>query len=155
MSVSVGPASSTGSAGMPNLLSFLLGSAGVGLVLWLAWNALTGDPVPMVGTARGALIAIVVVGMAACGVAGIGQATTIGWTHPITIFGIVVGIVALVISGAGLFGWDGLVRPAADLVPMGTGVTATTERLAIGLLAGVIAVKWIAGIPLALLARRG
>jgi hypothetical protein len=137
------------------MLSFLLGTAGVALTIWLAWIALTGDSVPVIGTARGALIAIVILGMAACGVGGIGQAPTIGWTHPITVFGIVVGILALVISGAGLFGWDGLLRPAADVVPMGTGVAATTERLAIGLLAALIAVKWVVGIPLSLLASRG
>jgi hypothetical protein len=140
---------------MPTALAFLLGTAAVAVVLWLAFAALTGDSVPVVGTARGALIAIVIVGMAACGVAGIGQATTIGWTHPITVFGIVVGIVALVLAGAGLFGWDSVVRPAADVVPMGAAVAATTERLAIGLLAALIAVKWVVGIPLSILASRG
>lgn len=155
MSASLGSTARKGGAAMPTMLSFLLGTAGVVLTLWLAWVALTGDSVPVVGTARGALIAIVIVGMAACAVGGIGQAPSIGWTHPITIFGIVVGILALVISGAGLFGWDGLLRPTADIVPMGTAVTATTERLAIGLLAALIAVKWIAGVPLSLLASRG
>jgi hypothetical protein len=121
------------------------------VTLWLAWAALTSESVPIVGTARGALIAIAIVGMAACAVAGIGQAPIIGWTHPISMFGIVVGVLALVLTAAGLFGWDALVRPAAGLVPLGGAVAATTERLAIGLLAALIAVKWIVGIPLALL----
>jgi hypothetical protein len=139
---------------MPTIVSFLLGTAAVAVVLWLAWSALTSDSVPIVGTTRGALIAIVIVGMAACGVAGIGQATAIGWTHPITVFGILLGILALVVAGAGLFGWDGVVRPAASVVPMAADLAVTTERLAIGLLAALIAVKWIAGIPLSLMASR-
>jgi hypothetical protein len=116
--------------------------------------SLNSEAVPIVDSARGALVAIAVVGMAACAVGGIGQAPIIGWSHPITIFGIVVGVLALVIVGAGLFGWDGLVRPAAALVPLGTGVDATTERLAIGLLAALIAAKWVVGIPLAMLVNR-
>jgi hypothetical protein len=136
------------------MLALVLGTAGVAVTIWLAWLALTAESVPIVGTARGALIAIAVVGMAACAVAGIGQAPIIGWTHPITIFGIVVGVVALVIAAAGLFGWEALLRPAAGVVPIGSAVAATTERLAIGLLAGLIVVKWIVGIPLALLVNR-
>ena len=155
MSASIGSTGRKGGTGMPTMVSFLLGTVGVVVTLWLAWIALTSDSVPIVGTTRGALIAIAIVGMAACAVGGIGQAPIIGWSHPITIFGIVVGVLALVIAGAGLFGWDGLVRPAAGVVPIGTAMVATTERLAIGLLAAVIAVKWIVGIPLALLVSRG
>ena len=59
------------------------------VTIWLAWMALDASSVPIVGTTRGALIAIALLGMAACAVAGIGQAPTIGWTHPITIFGII------------------------------------------------------------------
>jgi hypothetical protein len=136
---------------MPIAFSFVLGTVGVGVTLWLAWMALTSESVPVVGTARGALIAIAIVGMASCAVGGIGQAPVIGWTHPLTIFGIVAGVLALVLAGAGLFGWDALLQPAAGVVPMGAAVAATTERIAIGLLAAHIAVKWILGIPLALL----
>lgn len=137
--------------GMPIELSFILGTVGVGVTLWLAFMALTTDAVPIVGSPRGALIAIAVIGMASCAVAGIGQAPTIGWTHPISLFGIVVGVVALVVAGAGLFGWDAVVSPVSGIVPIGTNLAVTTERLAIGLLAALIAIKWVVGIPLALL----
>jgi hypothetical protein len=140
-----------GGVGMPIGISFVLGTAGVAVTLWLAWMALTNESVPIVGTARGALIAIAIVGMASCAVAGIGQAPVVGWTHPITVFGTVTGVLALVLAGAGLFGWDAVVQPVAGLVPVGTAVAATTERLAIGLLAALIAVKWLVGIPLAYL----
>jgi hypothetical protein len=151
MAISMGSTGRKGGIGMPIWASFVLGTAGVIVTLWLAWVALSNDSVPVVGTARGALIAIAIIGMAACAVGGIGQAPVIGWTHPITIFGIVFGVLALVVAGAGLFGWDALVRPAAGLLPIGNAVAATTERLAIGVLAALIAVKWIVGIPLAIL----
>ena len=57
--------------------------------------------VPVVGSARGALLAIAVIGMASCAVAGVGQAPVIGWTHPLTIFGAVVGVLALVVAAGG------------------------------------------------------
>jgi len=140
-----------GGVGMPIGISFVLGTVGVAVTLWLAWIALTSESVPIVGTARGALIAIALLGMASCAVAGIGQAPIVGWTHPITIVGIVAGVLALLLVGAGLFGWDALLQPAAGFVPVGASVAATTERVAIGLLAALIAVKWLVGIPLAFL----
>ncbi len=155
MASTIGSTARKGGLGMPVAISFVLGTVGVAVTLWLAYVALTSDSVPLVGSVRGALIAIVVVGMAACAVGGIGQAPIIGWAHPLTIFGIVVGVIALAIAGAGLFGWDALVRPAAGIVPIGSSLAVTTERLAIGLLAAVIAIKWLAGIPLALLIGRG
>jgi len=151
MTSSMGSQARKGGAAMPIGIAFVLGTAGVAVTLWLAWMALTSESVPIVGTARTALIAIAIIGMAACAVGGIGQAPIIGWAHPITIFGIVVGVLALLLAGAGLFGWDALVRPAAGVVPLGATIAATTERLAIGLLAALIAMKWIVGIPLALL----
>ena len=154
MTSTIGPRRREGGIGMPIGLALILGTAGVVVTLWLAWLALTSDSVPIVGSVRGALIAIAIVGMAACAVGGIGQAPIIGWTHPITIIGIVAGLLALALIGAGLFGWDALVRPAAGVVPIGTTVVATTERLAIGLLAGLIAVKWVVGMALALVTLR-
>jgi hypothetical protein len=154
MTSTIGSRRREGGIGMPTGIALILGTAGVVVTLWLAWLALTSDAVPIVGTARGALIAIAVVGMTACAVAGIGQAPLIGWTHPVTIIGIIAGVVALALVGAGLLGWDGLVRPAAGIVPVGATVAATTERLAIGLLAGLIAIKWVVGIVQAVLLLR-
>jgi hypothetical protein len=151
MAISMDSARRKGGIGMPIWPAFVIGTIGVAVSVWLAWAALTNESVPIVGSARGALIAIAIIGMAACAVSGIGQAPTIGWTHPISIFGIVFGVLALAIAGAGLFGWDALVRPAAGVIPVGTAIAATTERLAIGLLAALIVVKWIVGIPLAIL----
>lgn len=146
MTSTIGSRRREGGIGMPTGIAFIVGTIGVVVTLWLAWLALTSDSVPLVGSVRGALIAIAIIGMASCAVAGIGQAPLIGWTHPITIIGIIAGVVALALVGAGLFGWDGLVRPAAGVVPIGANLVATTERLAVGLLAGLIAIKWVVGI---------
>jgi len=81
--------------------------------------------------------------MTGCAVAGISQTTTFGWTHPVMIFGSVLGVAALAVIAAGLFGWDALVRPLAALAPAGTLVTATTEQLAVVAIAGLIALKFV------------
>ena len=97
---------------------------------------------PIVGAGRGALIAVAIIGMAGCAIAGISQTTTFGWTHPVMILGSVLGVVALAVIGAGLFGWDGLLRPVAALAPGGALVAATTEQLALVAIAGIIALKF-------------
>jgi hypothetical protein len=50
--------------------------------------------------------------------------------------------VALAVIGAGLFGWDGILRPAAALAPGGALVAATTEQLALVAITGIIALKF-------------
>jgi hypothetical protein len=130
-------------------VNFGLGTLGVAITLWLTAATLSSDSIPVVGTARGTLIAMAAIGMVACAVAGIGQAPVIGWSHPISVIGTVFGIAALITIGAGLVGWDGLLRPAAALVPAAATVELTTERLAIAVLAAIISLKWVVGIALA------
>ncbi|MBI3752133.1 MAG: hypothetical protein HY263_10830 [Chloroflexi bacterium] len=131
---------------MPAGISFALGTVTVVVCLALAYVAVTSNSVPVVGTVRTALIAMAVIGMAGCAVAGIGQAPVIGWTHPISILGIVLGVLALAIVAAGLAGWDGFFSPIVDFVPQQDAVVLTTERLAMVSLALVIAVKWLVGL---------
>ena len=154
MTSTVGSRRREGGMGIPPAIAFILGTAGLVVTLWLAWQALTSDTIPIVGSVRGALLAMAIVGMAACAVGGIGQAPIIGWAHPLTILGIVAGVVALALIGAGLFGWDAVVRPAAGVVPVAASLAVTTERLAVGLLASLIVAKWAAGIAVAVLAIR-
>lgn len=78
----------------------------------------------------------VVVGFA---IACVSQTTTFGWTHPVMIIGSALGLVGLAAIAAGIFGWDGIVRPIASLAPGGTLVAATTEQLALVAIAAVIA----------------
>jgi len=122
--------------------SFFVGLLFVLSALALASLAIGGRALPIVGAGRGALIAVVMIGMAGCAIAGISQTTTFGWTHPVMILGSVLGVVALAVIGAGLFGWDGILRPVAALAPGGALVAATTEQLALVAIAGIIALKF-------------
>ena len=52
------------------------------------------------------------------------------------------GVVALAVIAAGILGWDGILRPVATLMPGGSLVAATTEQLALVVIAGIIALKF-------------
>ena len=78
---------------------------------------------------RGMLIALMVVGMAMCSF-GVGRAgTTLGWTHPVTIAGCLIGIAALVMVGMSLLG--------VKLPLIGS------ERAAFLALIGMMGAKWL------------
>jgi hypothetical protein len=133
--------------------TFLAGSAFVVAALVVAGLALTRDDLPLVGTGVGALLAVAVIGMAGCAVAGVSQAPVLGWTAPMVVLGTVLGVAALVIVAAGVFGWSGLLDPIAQLVPGRAAVALTPARTAIFALAVLIAVKWLIGIAMAATAR--
>jgi hypothetical protein len=52
------------------------------LALGVAYGAITDPDLPIVGSGRGALLAVAVLGMAGCGVGGLSQAPVLGWSHP-------------------------------------------------------------------------
>jgi hypothetical protein len=132
--------------------TFMLGSVLVLAALAVAALSLVRDDLPIIGTGVGALLAVALIGVAGCAVAGISQAPTIGWTAPTIVLGTILGVVALVIIAAGVFGWSGLLQPIAAFVPGGT-IAASPARTATFALAVVIAVKWVIGIGMAALAR--
>lgn len=83
------------------LMPFILGIA----VIAITYAGLSGKQVPLVGSPRAALIALLIVGMAMC-TGGIGQVGVSGhWASPLAILGYVLGAVILVVIAAGLFGW--------------------------------------------------
>lgn len=131
-------------------IQFILGFGFVVLALVVAGAAMNGSALPLVGLGRGPLIAVAVLGMSGCAIAGISQATPLGWTHPLIVFGSIVGVIALAVIAAGLFGWDGLVRPIASVTPGGALIAATTEQLAVISLAGIIVVKFVVNLAFAL-----
>jgi hypothetical protein len=130
-------------------VSFFVGLAFVLAAIAVAALAAGGRALPMVGTGRGALIAVAVIGMTGCAVAGISQTTTFGWTHPVMLLGSILGIVALALIAAGIFGWDPVVRPVASLAPGGTLTAATTEQLAIVAIAAMIGLKFVINLAFA------
>jgi hypothetical protein len=130
--------------------TFWAGGALVVVTLAVAVGAVVSPSLPVIGSGRLALIAVAVLGMAACMVAGIGQAPTIGWTHPAVILGSVLGVLALIVILAGLGGWS-VVQPVGDVVARLTGTAQITiEQSAIAALAGIVVVKWAVGAVLAL-----
>jgi len=68
------------------------------------------------------------------------------------VFGTVLGLVAILIIAAGVFGWTPVLEPIARFVP-GQAAVATPVTTAIFALAVLIAVKWVVAIGMAVAAR--
>jgi hypothetical protein len=76
------------------IISLVLGLLAVGLVFMV----ISGRDVPIVGNGAGVLLALGVIGMAMCALSGIGTVQgTLGWGHPVTIIGSILGVLALLI----------------------------------------------------------
>ncbi len=83
------------------IITLVLGLLAAGLVFMV----LTGRDVPLVGNGAGALLALGVIGMAMCTLSGIGSVqSTLGWTHPLTIIGSILGVLALLVVALPLLG---------------------------------------------------
>ncbi len=83
------------------IITLVLSLLAVGLVFML----LTGRDVPIVGNGSGALLALGIIGMAMCTLSGIGTVqSTLGWTHPLTIAGSILGVAALLVVALPLLG---------------------------------------------------
>jgi len=132
--------------------NFFIGSILVVAALYVAFLAMTRSELPIVGTGVGALLVVAVLGMAGCAVAGISQAPTLGWTAPVIVLGTVLGLAALLVIAAGIFGWSGILQPIAALVPGGNTATTPATTAIFGL-AVIIAAKWVIGIAMAVTAR--
>jgi hypothetical protein len=134
--------------------TFFAGTFFVAVALAIAVLAAIGTDLPWIGNGRGALLAVAVVGMTGCAIGGISQAPAIGWGHPGAIVGIVLGVIALAVIAAGLFGWEGVLQPVAGLVRAeATNGVAQTTRVAIVALAGLITLKWLVAVVMATYAR--
>jgi hypothetical protein len=142
MSAMVGPFDAT----------FLIGIALVALALGVAVGAMANPDLPIVGSGRGALLAVAVLGMAGCSVGGLSQAPVLGWSHPYIVVGSVLGVVALVVIVSGLLQWDLVLRPVAQVVSGHFAAEASAVQLAIVALAGVIVVKALIGVAYSVLA---
>ncbi len=84
-----------------SIISLVLGIVAAGLIFLV----LTGRDVPIVGNGAGALLALGVIGIVMCTMSGIGSVQgTLGWTHPLTIIGSILGVAALLVVALPLFG---------------------------------------------------
>jgi hypothetical protein len=132
--------------------TFILGSVLVIGALAIAVAALLKVDLPVIGAGTGALLAVAVIGMAGCAVGGISQAPVLGWTAPMVIVGTVLGIAALLVIGAGVFGWAPVLEPMARFVPSQLAPLSGAQT-AILALAALIATKWLIAIGMAVAAR--
>ncbi len=83
------------------IITLVLGLLAAGLVFMV----LTGRDVPIVGNGAGALLALDIIGIAMCTLSGIGSVqSTLGWTHPLTIIGSILGVAALLVVVLPLLG---------------------------------------------------
>jgi hypothetical protein len=83
------------------IISLVLGMLAAGLVFMV----LTGRDVPIVGNGAGALVVLGLLGIAMCTMSGIGSVQgTLGWTHPLTIIGSILGVAALLVIVLPLLG---------------------------------------------------
>ena len=88
-----------------NTMSYVI-SAVLGIVAALiVVTILGGREFPLVATERQAVLALLVIGVVMCTLGGIGPTqSAYGWTHPIMLAGIVLGILALLVAGLTLVG---------------------------------------------------
>lgn len=100
----------------------------------IVYATLAGKTLPLISSPRAALIALLVIGMAACMGGGIGQVGASGrWLSPLAIAGYLLGAVILVVFIAAFAGWK---------LPL---IQSDTQAvLAVALL---MAVKFLIGIP--------
>jgi hypothetical protein len=95
---------------------------------------------------RSAFVALAVLGFAMCAIAGIGNTqATLGWAHPVTFAGIILGVSALALVVIVLTGHSAVLTPLVTVVSQGTVTAVSGDRVAFYLLAGVILIKWVLG----------
>jgi hypothetical protein len=95
-------ATQTQPALMSPVVAIIFGLAALGLVI----AVLAGIKLPLLASDRAVLVALIVVGMGLC-TYGIGRSQTLfGWANPITILGVILGVVILAIFVSRLAGWS-------------------------------------------------
>jgi hypothetical protein len=125
-------------------LASAIGIVLVVLVIGTLSNVTAGSP--LIGTVRGALIALLAVGMAMCAVGGIGPAQAdLGWTHPVTLLGIALGTLIVLIAGAAVIGQAAFLVPVAAGLPRAVGAVdaVTGDRAAFLVITILILAKWL------------
>ena len=94
-------ATNTATSSANGIITLVLGRLAAGLVFLV----LTGRDVPIVGRGAGALLALGIIGIAMCTLGGIGPTqSALGWMHPLTIIGSILGMLALLVVALPLFG---------------------------------------------------
>jgi hypothetical protein len=126
----------------PSSTTPVLIANGLGVLAALVLLAvLTNLNLLVTGADSTAFYALVLVGVGMCALAGISRApATLGWTHPVTLSGAVLGTAILVLIMAFSFGWIAMLEPVASAIGI------SVERAAVLLLALLLAAKWAIGL---------
>ena len=121
----------------PVLIANLLGALAVLVLLAVVTNTSLLLP----GGDSTAFTALVLIGVAMCAIGGISRApATLGWTHPVTVSGAVLGVAILALIVANAFGVTAVLAPFAAVIGV------TVERAAVLILAMLLGIKWAIGL---------
>jgi hypothetical protein len=124
------------------VLSTILGLVVTAIVL----SAATKGSLPLISSGVVGFWAVAVLGVTMCTLAGVGQApAALGWLHPYTLTGIVLGVLAMVLMAMVLFGRTEPLVSAATTVGLGAISGASVATIGLG---SVILVKWLLGFAL-------
>ncbi len=124
------------------VLSTILGLVVAAIVL----SAASKRSLPLISSDVVGFWAVAVLGVTMCALAGVGQApAALGWLHPYTLTGIVLGVLATVLMAMVLFGRTDPLVSAAGNVGLGAISGASVATIGLGL---VILVKWLLGFAL-------
>lgn len=114
----------------PIIVPLALGLVCAGIVA----ATLAGKTLPLISSPRAALIALLVIGMAACAGGGIGQVAASGrWFSPLAIMGYLLGLAILIVVISVFAGWK---------LPL-----VETPSQAVVAVAGLMMVKFLIGLP--------
>jgi len=130
------------SAGTPDVRPAILGA----LMLAFVAAVLAGARLPVIATDRDAFVALVILGWVTC-MTGAGSAIqSLGWRHPITIAGSMLGFVALALIVLVVTGTTAPLASLAEAFGGSVGSATSADRVAFVGLALVLAAKWLLGI---------
>jgi hypothetical protein len=118
------------------IVATIFGVLAVAIVL----AALSGASLPIVGSGRGALIGLWILGSIMCGQGIASMRDRFGAGRALLIGG-PLGILATAFIFSALFGWTPLLQPIANVMA-GSGQTVSLDRAAIVGVGGVMTVKW-------------
>lgn len=127
------------------MASTILGLVVATIVLSVA----SGRSLPLISTEVIGFWVVAAVGVTMCTLAGVGQAPArLGWTHPYTVIGIALGVLAVLLIAMVFFGRTEPLASAAGNLGVGGVSTVSGTAIATVGLGLVILVKWLLGFAL-------
>jgi hypothetical protein len=125
-----------------------IGSIALGiLAAVIGWAILANTRLPLIRSERAAFFVVAAIGLTMCAVGGIGRSTAaLGWSHPINLLGILLGVLAFGLVIAVLAGRTGWLSSATTIFNRGAVAQASGERVALLAMMAIILLKWTLGL---------